>query len=127
MIGQAGRDGRKVGIKEICQTANTPESFTAKILQALVRRGIISSLKGPTGGFYFSKDLNELSVYDVVEAIDGDGIFTKCGLGLSECNAQQPCPLHHQFETVRKELYKMCKTNNLNDLLEGFYTQVYNR
>jgi len=107
--------------------ANTPESFTAKILQDIVRRGIISSVKGPKGGFYFSKDLKDITIYDVVLAIDGDEVFKKCGLGLSECNAKQPCPLHDKFEGIRSDLLKMCKNNNLNDLLKGFYATVYER
>ncbi len=127
VIGEAGKEDRKVGIKEICNLAKTPESFTAKILQDLVRRNIIDSLKGPNGGFYFSKNLDDISIYDVVLAIDGEEIFTKCGLGLSECNAKKPCPFHNQFETVRSELFKVCSNNSLNELLEGFYKQVYNR
>lgn len=127
VIGQAGQDGRKVGIKEICKLAQTPESFTAKILQTLVRRDIISSQKGPTGGFYFSRNLANISIYDVVEAIDGDAIFKKCGLGLSNCDASRPCPLHDKFAAVRTELRKMCQDNNLDDLIQGFYTQVYHR
>ncbi len=127
VIGELGKEGRKVGIKEICQSSKTPESFTAKILQDLVRRGVINSTKGPNGGFYISKDLNEITLYDIVEAIDGNGIFRKCGLGLEECNAQKPCPLHYKFEVVRSELYEMCKSNSLGDLLEGFNKQVYER
>jgi Rrf2 family protein len=127
VIGEAGKENRKVGIKEICKLANTPESFTAKILQDIVRRGIISSVKGPKGGFYFSKDLKDITIYDVVLAIDGDEVFKKCGLGLSECNAKQPCPLHDKFEGIRSDLLKMCKNNNLNDLLKGFYATVYER
>ncbi len=127
VIGQAGKEGRKVGIKEICRSAKTPESFTAKILQTLVKREIISSQKGPTGGFYFSKPLEEISIYDIVEAIDGDGIFRKCGLGLSNCDAKRPCPLHHQFDAVRSDLLEMSKNKNLKDLLKGFYSQVYSR
>jgi len=127
VIGQATQDGKKIGIKEICEVAKTPESFTAKILQTLVRRGIVSSLKGPTGGFYFSQPLNEVSIYDIIEAIDGDGIFKKCGLGLSECNAKKPCPLHYKFEVVRTELFNMCKNNNLDDLLGEFYKEVFQR
>lgn len=127
VIGEAGKNNRKVGIKEICKLAKTPESFTAKILQDLVRRRIIDSLKGPSGGFFFSRNLDEISVYDVVLAIDGEEVFIKCGLGLSECNAKKPCPFHDQFETVRNELNKVCRNNNLNDLLEGFYKQVYTR
>jgi len=127
VIAEAGKEDRKVGIKEICKSANTPESFTAKILQNLVKREIISSQKGPTGGFYISRDLNKITLYDIVEAIDGKSIFNKCGLGLTECNAKKPCPLHYQFEVVRNELNDMCRNNNLKDLVDGFHQEVYKR
>lgn len=127
VIGQASKDGRKIGIKEICQIAETPESFTAKILQALVKRGVVNSMKGPTGGFYFSQNLDEVSLYDIVEAIDGDSMFRKCGLGLSKCNAKRPCPLHSKFEVVRNGLLEMCNNNNLSDLLGEYHIDVYKR
>ena len=127
VIAEAGKEDRKVGIKEICKLAKTPESFTAKILQNLVKRNIVSSQKGPSGGFFISRDLNKISLYDIVEAIDGKGIFNKCGLGLNECNASKPCPLHNQFEIVRNELNDMCRNNTLQDLVEGFHEKVYQR
>jgi len=127
VIAEAGKENRKIGIKELCKAANTPESFTAKILQNLVKRDIISSQKGPTGGFYISKDLNKITLYDIVEAIDGKAIFNKCGLGLTQCNAKKPCPLHTKFEVVRDELNAMCKNNTLQDLVEGFHQEVFKR
>ena len=127
VIAEAGKENRKIGIKEVCRLSKTPESFTAKILQNLVKRSIINSQKGPTGGFYISKDLDKISLYDIVDAIDGTGIFTKCGLGLPECNANKPCPLHNQFEVVRSELNDMCRNNTLKDLVNGFHKEVYNR
>jgi len=127
VIAEAGKENRKIGIKELCKKANTPESFTAKILQNLVKRDIISSQKGPSGGFYISKDLDKITLYDIVEAIDGKGIFNKCGLGLTACNAKKPCPLHSKFEVVRNELNIMCNNNTLDDLVKGLYKEVYNR
>ena len=127
VIAEAGKEHRKIGIKELCKSANTPESFTAKILQNLVKRDIISSQKGPAGGFYISKDLNKITLYEIVDAIDGKTIFNKCGLGLTQCNAKKPCPLHTQFEIVRDELNAMCKNNTLQDLVEGFHQEVFKR
>jgi Rrf2 family protein len=127
IIGRASKEGRKVGIKEICRLAKTPESFTAKILQNLVRRRVLDSQKGPSGGFYISKDLDSITLYDIVEAIDGPGVFVNCGLGMENCDASRPCPLHDKFAAVRKDLQTMCKSNTLNDLLSGLYDQVYKR
>ncbi len=126
-IATAGKENRKIGIKEVCKLSQTPESFTAKILQNLVKRGVLNSQKGPTGGFYISKDLADITLYDIVDAIDGKSIFSKCGLGLTACNADKPCPMHYQFEVVRNELNEMCHNNTLQDLVEGFHEEVYKR
>ncbi len=127
VIAEASKENQKIGIKEICKSSKTPESFTAKVLQNLVKRKIINSQKGPSGGFFISKDLDEISLYDIVDAIDGTDIFTKCGLGLEACNAQRPCPLHDKFEIVRSELNTMCRSNTLADLVLGFHQKVYER
>lgn len=127
VIAEIGSEGKKVGIKEICKLANTPESFTAKVLQNLVKRDIINSQKGANGGFYFSRDLNKITLYDIVEAIDGKAIFNRCGLGLPACDAKNPCPLHTQFEIVRDELNTMCRDNTLQDLVTQFHEKVYKK
>jgi len=127
VIAVEGKKGRLIGIKELCEIAQTPVSFTAKILQSLVKRRIISSKKGPTGGFYFSKKLEDISIYSVVEAIDGKEIFDKCGLGLPFCDAENPCPLHEKFLPVRAELHTMCTQNTLEDLVAEFHEGIYSR
>lgn len=120
-------DGERVGIKEICRISRTPESFTAKILQNLVKRNVIASQKGPSGGFFISRDLNEISLFEIVNVIDGEMIFNKCGVGLSNCDANNPCPLHEQYETVRNELVKMCKSSNLFQLVSEMKEEIYLR
>lgn len=127
VIAMAGKENRRIGIKEVCKSAQTPESFTAKILQNLVKRKVLNSQKGPSGGFYISQNLADITLYDIVEAIDGKSIFSQCGLGLSACNANKPCPMHYQFEVVRNELNAMCKNNTLQDLVAGFHEEVYKR
>lgn len=127
VIGKAQEKGKKIGIKEICNQAKTPESFTAKILQNLVKRNILSSQKGPSGGFYFSRDIKDIALIDIVIAIDGDSIFSKCGLGLLECDSKNPCPLHNQYEGVRNQLIQMCKESTLFELSNGLEIKNYDR
>ena len=127
VIGKAHKKNQKIGIKEICRIARTPESFTAKILQNLVRRDIISSQKGPSGGFYFSRPLEDISLIEIVNTIDGESIFSKCGLGLSHCDAKNPCPMHDQYEEVRNNLIQMCKNSTLRQLTEETNAKSYQR
>jgi Rrf2 family protein len=112
--------GRRVKMGEIVEHIDSPEAFTAKILGALVKENIVVSVTGPYGGFYIEKDRMELiSMIDIVNAIDGDSIFNGCGLGLKQCNADQPCPMHSKFVGVRAELKSMLKSTSILELAEG--------
>src|SRR5690606_22997398 len=112
---QNGR-GKKLGIKDICKEIDAPEFFTAKILQSLAKQGIISSAKGPNGGFYVEKNQGNLSLLDLVIAIDGDQIFEGCGLGLKVCSEDNPCPIHYQFKSIRTQLKAMLSSTSVRDL-----------
>jgi len=110
-------DGQRVSLKEIAKEIDSPEAFTAKILQDLVRHHIINSVKGAYGGFEIPKN-NIANVYlsQIVNAIDGDKIYQGCGLGLHVCDEEHPCPVHDKFKIIRKELKTMLETTNLEQL-----------
>ena len=55
----------------------------------------------------------------IVHAIDGDDIYVGCGLGLKECNANQPCPLHDKFVDIRTDLKNMLENTSLYELATG--------
>ena len=113
-------DGQRVSLKDIAREVDSPVAFTAKILQNLVRDGILDSVKGPTGGFEIPKKrMDEIYLIEVVSAIDGDAIFTGCGLGLKECNAAAPCPVHYKFKAVRDSLRDMLSETTIFELATG--------
>jgi Rrf2 family protein len=103
-IAQKSRNGARVGIKQIAKGIDSPEHFIAKILQELSRKGLLQSLKGPNGGFFLDEDALQCSLADIVRVVDGDKLFTGCGLGLKQCSESHPCPIHHEFRMVRKTL-----------------------
>lgn len=107
--------GKKAGIKDICKHIKAPEPFTAKILQNLSRLGIIKSAKGPHGGFYVEQ-ANNIRLIDVVTAIDGDKLFTGCGLGVDVCSEKKPCPIHNEFKTIREALRSMLESTSIQDI-----------
>ena len=117
---QALKSDKRTGVKDIAKEINSPEAFTAKIMQILSRNGVVKSMKGPSGGFYILKeDLEKISLSKVVEAIDGNDIYRNCSLGLVECNEEKPCPLHAQFKEIREKLTTMLTTTTLLDLASG--------
>ena len=111
------REGKRVSPKEIAREIDSPQAFTAKILQDLVRAKIINSVKGAYGGFEIEKeDIQNIKLSEIVNAIDGDSIYNGCGLGLHTCNENHPCPVHDKFIIVRSQLKHMLENTNLEQL-----------
>jgi DNA-binding IscR family transcriptional regulator len=74
-------------------------------------------VKGPSGGFEISdKDLDKIKLISIVEAIDGSQVFNGCGLGLKQCDATKPCPVHDKFKSIRDNLKQMLSTTNIREL-----------
>ncbi len=116
-IAEQSQWGNRVNIKEISKSIDSPEAFTAKVLQLLARNGIVDSLKGPAGGFAIPSDkLSQLKLREIVQAIDGDQVFVGCGLGLPECSETKPCPLHHKFGAIRDDLRDMLEKTTVLEL-----------
>ncbi len=116
---QSNQDNR-VGIKDISKEIDSPEAFTAKILQQLSKNEIINSIKGPHGGFEIDKkEMSKIKLSHIVMAIDGDTIYKGCGLGFKQCSEKQPCPVHDKFKVVRNELKNMLETTTVLELSLG--------
>lgn len=107
------------GIKEISMAIDSPEAFTGKILQRLVRENLLNSIKGPNGGFEISEKGKIIPLYKIVEVIDGEMIFTGCALGLQACSEERPCAVHHKFKAIRDHLNGMMQTTTLMDMANG--------
>ncbi|MGY0406702.1 RrF2 family transcriptional regulator, partial [Pseudoalteromonas sp. SYSU M81241] len=71
-----------------------PEAYLAKLLQELSRHGIISSVRGPKGGFYLSEDDRKRTLMDIVRVIDGEKRVHSCVMGMRNCDMDNPCVLH---------------------------------
>lgn len=117
-------DGSRVGIPEIAREVAAPLAFTGKILQVLVREGIISSVKGPNGGFFIDSKATSITLNDILIAIDGnEDVLHKCALGLKECSDKFPCPIHGEIkmykDRVRSVMTKTTVQSLTNDLCNG--------
>ncbi len=118
-------DSRRVSPKEIAEEINSPQAFTAKILQALVRHKIINSVKGAYGGFEIDKkEIASIKLSQIVNAIDGDKIYKGCGLGLEICDENHPCPVHDNFKEVREGLKFMLENTSLEELAMNIQSGV---
>jgi Rrf2 family iron-sulfur cluster assembly transcriptional regulator len=109
-------DKIKLNVKQIAKEIDAPEAFTAKTLQLLNKHKIITSLKGPYGGFFIEDYQMDTPIIDIVHAIDGLQIFTACGLGLKQCSAAHPCAFHDIYTILRNSLQKAFEKTTIRKL-----------
>lgn len=122
-IASKSQDGERVSLKEIAKEIDSPVAFTAKILQLLSKNGIVESVKGAAGGFEINKGrISQIRFEDIVSAIDGNKVYEGCGLGLTKCNENKPCPAHDRFVAIRNDLKEMLVSTNLYEMTIGLET-----
>lgn len=86
----------------------------SKLLQVLVKKGIINSAKGPTGGFYITKAQADKPLSVIVQAIDGKK--ETCILSDQKCNSKQPCMLHESFSNSRQVFNEIMSKNTISSI-----------
>ena len=107
---------KKIRISELSEELKIPAPYLGKILQELVPKSIISSIKGPRGGFYLTKKNQQAPLIKIIEAIDGLAYFEKCGLGLEDCSDSHPCPIHEDFKKSRDHLKTVFTNKTIREL-----------
>jgi Rrf2 family transcriptional regulator, iron-sulfur cluster assembly transcription factor len=110
-------ENKKIGIKKISKDLNIPTPFLGKILQILAKHKILSSTKGPHGGFGLGKKTDEIKLIDVVDIIDGQDIFKKCLIRLEDCSETEPCSMHLKYSEIRSNLLRLFQNQSISELI----------
>lgn len=111
-------EGKSVELSTIAIKQDIPKHFLSKILQLLVKQKLLTSMKGPTGGFKLARPPEKIRLIEVVKAIDGLEIFNQCGIGLKKCNDDNPCPIHHDYKKIRDRIRQLFEQETLQGLSE---------
>ena len=109
----------------MAEVLQMPVAYSGKILQELAKKNIVTSLKGPGGGFYLNEKNLASPVINIIEAVDGLSVFESCGLGLSECSAECPCPFHHQFKVGRDTMKETFSNKSISDMAKEIKTNSW--
>jgi Rrf2 family protein len=112
-------EGGKYSIQDISAKIEASEHTVGKVLQILVKQGLINSLKGPSGGFFINAKQINLPLMNIIEAVDGKQVFKECGLGLTRCSEKHPCPIHHLYKEGREIIEKLFGQTRVTDLREA--------
>ena len=101
---------------EIAKAEGLPAPVLGKVLQELVRKGLLESRRGPGGGFRLARKPQLITLRDIVAAIDGLDHFAECAVGLKGCSDNSPCPLHDTWKGIRTQLMNYLETTTLTDM-----------
>ncbi len=103
--------------EQIAQAMQVPKAYLSKVLQALVRAGLVNSQRGLGGGMTLSREACELNLFEAVQAVDPIQRIRACPLGLAE-HAEQLCPLHRRLDEALASVEKAFRATTLDQLLE---------
>lgn len=104
-----------IAVREISAALGIPYPFLAKIVQSLTQAGLFQSMRGPTGGIALGRPAGQITLKDIVVAVDGPAVFTECVLGLPGCGDRKPCPLHEAWAPARARVHEMFDSATLAD------------
>jgi len=109
-------DGHVASLHDIGQAQDIPESFLAKILQSLVHGGLAVSQRGAHGGFALARPASEITMRDVIEAVDGPVALNQCVLWPEDCRRSGDCETHKAWAMAQAQLMDVLDTVTLRTL-----------
>jgi Rrf2 family protein len=110
------KQGEYCLLRTIASDDDLPQHFVGKIFQSLVRAGLLYSAKGRGGGFTLRRPPGEITLFEIVQAIDGTERLTRCVVGLSRCDDQQPCPQHEHWKPIRERIETWLRETTLAEM-----------
>ncbi len=116
----------KVGIKKLAEDLKIPTFFLGKIMQTLAKHKILTSYKGPNGGFSFNLDPDQISLLDIVKIFDGEEVFNTCLLGLKLCDQEgfkkEDCPFAQDLDICMARISNYLKNTYVGKVAESLNT-----
>jgi Rrf2 family protein len=103
-------------VNEISEEYKIPRSFLAKILQKLVKAKIVRSYRGVKGGFSLAKQARDISMFDVIEAIEGKMSLNICVTDKKKCNFSKHCPVNPVWCSIQARFSDMLRKMNFEEL-----------
>lgn len=114
----ARENERYIPIGEISDKLDISFHFLTKILQQLTSNDLLESFKGPKGGVRLTRSGEEITIMELVKAIDGEKMLTECALGLPGCGEKKPCPIHDKWAETRDNIRQMLENTTLTEMAD---------
>lgn len=115
-LAEIGRTPGRIKGRRLAELCGTTPSFLTQAVAPLVKAGWVRSDPGPTGGYRLDVDLRQVSVLQVIEAVEGTTDTGRCVVADRPCDPAQPCGLHVAWQRARAELEHTLATTSLDQL-----------
>lgn len=105
-------------VRRVCDLATelgVTSAYLTKVLQSLSRTGLVQSLRGPGGGVQLTQLPEDISLWDVLSAVEPVDSMERCFLGLGRCSDSRPCPLHEAWAPLRNCILRTLQTRTLGE------------
>jgi Rrf2 family protein len=103
--------------REIAAEHGIPTALMAKLMQRLARKGLVASHHGTKGGYQIARPASQISLWDVIEAIEGPGGLTECQLpGHGDCPQENTCTVQSPLRAVQRKIVEVLGRTTLGDL-----------
>src|SRR5918999_2154537 len=110
------RDAGSSSAREIAEQYDIPIELMAKVLQRLVRMGLLTSHQGTRGGYTLSRPSVSISVADVIQAIDGPFTVTACSTENNDCEQYRKCSIRDPLWRIRERIAQALGTVTLAEM-----------
>ena len=118
----SGKQAEPTVVDEIAQEMNIPKSFLSKIVQKLSRADILASFRGVKGGFKLARKPAEISLLDVITAMQDCAASNKCAVDKATCNLSCTCIVHPVWVELRKQTEAYLRKINFENISECLYS-----
>jgi len=109
------------------QKLKIPRNYLRTLLTDLTKKEIIRSSRGRKGGFEFSKNLDEITLFDIISIFEDTNLISTCLLGFSFCALDKPCILHNQWSKIREDFALILKETHLGTLKSSYLLKTENQ
>jgi len=107
-------------LKEISDSLKIPRPYLSKLLQGLIRDGIVASHKGTRGGFSLARASNTIRLEEILRSVEGSSIHERCVLGFLSCRDSNPCPVHPEWIRARSLIHGILTRRTIDELTTRF-------
>lgn len=121
-----GEEGKAVSAAELARPLHCPAAYLSQTLARLIPAGIVDSRRGLNGGVYLLRKPSEITLLEIVSAIDGCDFWERCFLGIAGCGDIEPCPFHNVWKEQRTQIHNWLSSTTVEEINQSMTETWFN-